>query len=97
MLLGFNAGNVMASTYSTVGSCEVNIERAASVAFAASGEYYASMVHGRPKVERPPGTTAHFNRTNFSGSKVAQPGDYEPARAKGHHPVMLLQEVSGAL
>ena len=43
------------------------------------------------------GTTKRFSRANFSGSKVAQPGDYEPAKAKGHYAVMLLSEVTGAL
>ena len=44
-------GNVMATTYDTVGTMAANIERAASIAFAASGEHYASLVHGRTKIE----------------------------------------------
>ena len=72
-------GNVMATTYDTVGTMAANIERAASIAFAASGEHYASLVHGRAKIENPPGTTNRFNRRNFVGSKVGHKGDYAPA------------------
>ena len=90
--------NFLASTYEgDVGTLAVIVERAASIPFAASGEYYQSLVHGRDKIENPPGTTQRLNRRNFTGTKVAKRGDYGPAKLLGHHAVMLLQEVSGAL
>ena len=72
-------------------------ERAASIAFAGSGEYYMELVHGRPAVSNPPGSTSRFNRRNFTGKKAAKKGDYESAIAKGHTAVLLLMEVTGGL
>ena len=90
--------NFLASTYEgDVGTLAAIVERAASIPFAASGEYYQSLVHGRDKIENPPGTTQRLNRRNFTGTKVAKRGDYGPAKLLGHHAVMHLQEVSGAL
>ena len=40
---------------------------------------------------------AHFNRRNYSGKRAAVKGDYQPAVALGHHAILLLQEVTGAL
>jgi hypothetical protein len=71
--------------------------RSASIPFAASGEYYSELVHGRPKIERPPGTTSRFKRREYSGKKVAAKGDYEPAVELGHTALVLLSEVTGAL
>jgi hypothetical protein len=88
---------VIATTYDSVGTTAVNVELAASILFAASGEHYTSLVHGRAKIENPPGTINRLNRRNFTGTKVAQKGDYDPARQLGHLPILLLHEVSGAL
>eukprot|EP00966_Prymnesium_polylepis_P060619 1406820-Prymnesium_polylepis.4 len=71
--------------------------RAASIPFAGSGEYYSELVHGLEAVASPPGTTARFNRRNFTGKKPAKKGDYEPAIEKGHTSVLLLTEVTGAV
>ena len=73
--------------------------RAAHIPFAASGEYYREVIYGRPAIDRGPG---RFSRTNYSGQKVAadlQRGraHYARTKAAGHHVVMHLQEVSGAL
>jgi hypothetical protein len=48
---------------------------------------YTSLVHGRAKIEKPPGTTNRRNHRNFTGTKVAQKGDYDLARQLGHLPV----------
>ena len=87
--------NVFASQYD--GTPASVAERAASIAFAGSGEYYTELVHGRPAVSNPPGSTSRFNRRNFTGKKAAKKGDYEPAVAKGHSAVLLLVEVTGGL
>ena len=63
----------------------------------ASGEYYSELVRGRAAIARPPGTTSHFNRRNYSGKKVAKLGDYEPAVALGHTAVLLLSEITGGI
>eukprot|EP00966_Prymnesium_polylepis_P153488 3544667-Prymnesium_polylepis.3 len=55
------------------------------------------LVHGRPAVSNPPGSTSRFGRRNFVGKKAAKRGDYEPAVAKGHTAVLLLMEVTGGL
>ena len=88
---------MIATTYDSVGTMAVNVERAASIPFAASGEHYTSLVHGRAKIKNPPGTTNRLNRRNFTGTKVAQKGAYDPARQLGHLPILLLHEVTGAL
>jgi hypothetical protein len=82
-------GSVIATTYDSVGTMAVNVEHAASIPFAASGEHYTSLVHGCAKIENPPGTTNRLNRHNFTGTKVAQKGDYDPARQLGHLPILV--------
>ena len=75
-------------------------ERAASIAFAGSGEYYTELVHGRPAVFNPPGSTSRFNRRNFTGNKAAknEEGRLRAGRRQGaHSAVLLLVEVTGGL
>ena len=87
--------NFFASQYD--GTPEAMVERAASVPFAASGEYYTELLRGRPAISNPPGVTTRFNRRNYSGKKAAKKGDYEACIAKGHSVVLLLSEVTGAV
>ena len=95
LVMDTKCANIAASQFN--GTHEEQLRRAASIPFAASGEYYSELVHGRPEIQRPHGTTKRFDRRAYSGKKVAAKGDYEPAVAKGHTALVLLSEVTGAV
>ena len=95
VLADTKVGNVFSTAYD--GTPAAIAARAASIPFAASGEYYYSMVHGRPAISIPQGTSQQFNRRNYVGKKAAVKGDYEPAKSLGHTAILLLSEVTGAL
>jgi hypothetical protein len=93
----FCADAKIANSVKKAYSSPANLERSASIAFANTGEEYMEVVHGRPEVARPLGTTSRFNRRNNTGhlaaAKLPQKALYAASKRLGHTPIAWIFNV----